>query len=82
MLYNFINEVCPRGFDFLYLRMDFKARLNVGYAFINFLSVENVLKFAKSKLGVKWGVFCKHNAYQVGPRRTADNHEWIVSSSI
>jgi hypothetical protein len=60
MLFNFINEICPRGFDFLYLRMDFKARLNVGYAFINFLSVENVLKFAKAKLGVKWGVFCEY----------------------
>ncbi|PLW15597.1 hypothetical protein PCANC_03913 [Puccinia coronata f. sp. avenae] len=65
MLYNFINEVCPRGFDFLYLRMDFKARLNVGYAFINFLSVENVLKFAKSKLGVKWGVFLSEKTVQM-----------------
>jgi len=65
MLFNFINDVCPRGFDFLYLRMDFKARLNVGYAFINFLSVENVLKFAKSKLGVKWGVFLSEKTVQM-----------------
>ncbi|KAH9819282.1 hypothetical protein DFH28DRAFT_887390 [Melampsora americana] len=65
MLFNFINEICPRGFDFLYLRMDFKARLNVGYAFINFLSVENVLKFAKSKLGVKWGVFLSEKTVQM-----------------
>ncbi|MBW0493050.1 hypothetical protein O181_032765 [Austropuccinia psidii MF-1] len=65
MLFNFINEVCPRGFDFLYLRMDFKARLNVGYAFINFLSVENVLKFAKAKLGVKWGVFLSEKTVQM-----------------
>lgn len=65
MLFNFINEVCPRGFDFLYLRMDFKARLNVGYAFINFLCVENVLKFAKAKLGVKWGVFLSEKTVQM-----------------
>ncbi|KAA1078154.1 hypothetical protein PGT21_029502 [Puccinia graminis f. sp. tritici] len=65
MLFNFINEICPRGFDFLYLRMDFKARLNVGYAFINFLSVENVLKFAKAKLGVKWGVFLSEKTVQM-----------------
>lgn len=65
MLFNFINDICPRGFDFLYLRMDFKARLNVGYAFINFLSVENVLKFAKSKLGVKWGVFLSEKTVQM-----------------
>ncbi|KAG0151475.1 hypothetical protein CROQUDRAFT_86897 [Cronartium quercuum f. sp. fusiforme G11] len=65
MLFSFINEICPRGFDFLYLRMDFKARLNVGYAFINFLSVENVLKFAKSKLGVKWGVFLSEKTVQM-----------------
>ncbi|KAH9465924.1 hypothetical protein Pst134EA_013780 [Puccinia striiformis f. sp. tritici] len=65
MLFNFINDICPRGFDFLYLRMDFKARLNVGYAFINFLSVENVLKFAKAKLGVKWGVFLSEKTVQM-----------------
>lgn len=65
MLFNFVNEICPRGFDFLYLRMDFKARLNVGYAFINFLSVENVLKFAKAKLGVKWGVFLSEKTVQM-----------------
>ncbi|KAI8460904.1 hypothetical protein BY996DRAFT_6429540 [Phakopsora pachyrhizi] len=65
MLFKFVHEVCPRGFDFLYLRMDFKARLNVGYAFINFLSVENVLRFAKSKLGVKWGVFLSEKTVQM-----------------
>jgi hypothetical protein len=40
-------------------RADFKffllfAGCNVGYAFVNFIYVEDLLKFAKAKLGVKW----------------------------
>jgi hypothetical protein len=30
------------------------AECNVGYAFVNFISVEDLLIFAKSRLGVKW----------------------------
>jgi hypothetical protein len=32
------------------------AECNVGYAFVNFISVEDLLIFAKSRLGVKWYV--------------------------
>lgn len=27
---------------------------NVGYAFVNFITVDDLLKFAKARLGVKW----------------------------
>ena len=27
---------------------------NVGYAFVNFITVEDLLYFAKTQLGVKW----------------------------
>jgi RNA recognition motif 2 len=27
---------------------------NVGYAFVNFITVEDLLKFANAKLGIKW----------------------------
>jgi hypothetical protein len=27
---------------------------NVGYAFVNFISVEDLLHFTKARLGVKW----------------------------
>ncbi|KAL0956522.1 hypothetical protein HGRIS_002663 [Hohenbuehelia grisea] len=50
----FIDAVCPRRIDFLYLRMDFSNSCNVGYAFVNFITVEDLLLFAKEKLGKKW----------------------------
>jgi hypothetical protein len=31
---------------------------NVGYAFVNFIRVDDLLRFAKSRLGVKWCVSC------------------------
>ena len=27
---------------------------NVGYAFVNFISVEDLLHFTKARLGIKW----------------------------
>ena len=73
----FIDRVCPRRIDFLYLRMDFKngawsyvcvgecvlmagvdVGCNVGYAFVNFITVQDLLLFAKTQLGVKWYVGC------------------------
>lgn len=30
------------------------AGCNVGYAFVNFIAVEDLMMFAKAKLGQKW----------------------------
>ncbi|KAI0356223.1 hypothetical protein OH77DRAFT_243296 [Trametes cingulata] len=64
-LFNFINRVCPRRFDFMYLRMDFKNGCNVGYAFVNFITVQDLLHFAKTQLGVKWNMYSSEKVLQM-----------------
>ncbi|EIN12041.1 RNA recognition motif 2, partial [Punctularia strigosozonata HHB-11173 SS5] len=56
-LLSYIEDVCPRRIDFLYLRMDFQNGCNVGYAFVNFITVQDLLQFAKARLGIKWNMY-------------------------
>ncbi|KAG5731969.1 Meiosis protein mei2 [Termitomyces sp. T112] len=64
-LVTFIGKVCPRRIDFLYLRMDFQNGCNVGYAFVNFITVQDLLTFAKKKLGQKWNMFSSEKVLQM-----------------
>ncbi|KAF5393298.1 hypothetical protein D9757_000661 [Collybiopsis confluens] len=64
-LLEYIAKVCPRRIDFLYLRMDFKNGCNVGYAFVNFISVSDLLSFAKQRLGQKWNMFSSEKVLQM-----------------
>ncbi|KAF9920565.1 hypothetical protein FBU30_009572, partial [Linnemannia zychae] len=57
MLLECINETHFGKFDFLYLRMDFKNKCNVGYAFINFINTEVIASFIQQHVGKKWGRF-------------------------
>ncbi|KAG0259251.1 hypothetical protein BG011_002759 [Mortierella polycephala] len=57
MLLDCINETHFSKFDFLYLRMDFKNKCNVGYAFINFINTDVVASFIKEHEGKKWSRF-------------------------
>ncbi|KAG1716633.1 hypothetical protein ID866_511 [Astraeus odoratus] len=64
-LIDFINNVCPRRIDFLYLRMDFQNGCNVGYAFVNFINVEDLLRFAKAKLNERWNMYSSEKVLQM-----------------
>ncbi|KAF9012409.1 RNA recognition motif 2-domain-containing protein [Cyathus striatus] len=64
-LITYIGNVCPRKIDFLYLRMDFQNGCNVGYAFVNFIQVEDLLVFAKQRLGQKWNMFSSEKVLQM-----------------
>ncbi|KNC99438.1 uncharacterized protein SPPG_05679 [Spizellomyces punctatus DAOM BR117] len=57
MLVYFLNKTHKGQYNFLYLRMDFKNRCNVGYAFINFTGPPAVLSFAERVVGKKWSKF-------------------------
>lgn len=41
-------------FDFLYLPVDFRNACNLGYAFMNFLSVEAMVQFYQTYHGERW----------------------------
>jgi hypothetical protein len=57
MLIDMINETHQGAYDFMYLRMDFKNKCNVGYAFINFIDPLSVISFALRVSGKKWAMF-------------------------
>ncbi|ELA41020.1 uncharacterized protein VICG_01979 [Vittaforma corneae ATCC 50505] len=57
MLVDFINQTHFGQYDFLYLRMDFKNKCNVGYAFINFTEPLSVQSFYYRINGKKWKNF-------------------------
>ncbi|CAG8519539.1 12744_t:CDS:10 [Ambispora gerdemannii] len=57
MLVDTLDETHKGQYDFLYLRMDFKNRCNVGYAFINFIDANAVLSFADARVGRRWSCF-------------------------
>lgn len=61
----YIGKVCPKKIDFLYLRMDFQNGCNVGYAFVNFIRVEDLLVFAQKKLGERWNMFSSEKVLQM-----------------
>ena len=57
MLFDFLNETHRHTFDFLYLRIDFKNKCNVGYAFINFVRPQFIISVCKRVQGQKWPKF-------------------------
>ncbi|KAI8579922.1 hypothetical protein K450DRAFT_239740 [Umbelopsis ramanniana AG] len=57
MLIECINTTHNGAYDFLYLRIDFKNKCNVGYAFINFIELRSLVTFAQQRVGRKWNRF-------------------------
>lgn len=53
----FVDSFAKNEFDFLYLRMDFKNKCNVGYAFINLIDCKKLHGFIKSLNGHEFKEF-------------------------
>jgi len=51
------NDHGPGVIDFFYLPIDFKNRCNRGYAFINFVDYQDILKFHRQYFGKHWRTF-------------------------
>ncbi|RKO92717.1 RNA recognition motif 2, partial [Blyttiomyces helicus] len=56
-LMEYINISHKGQYDFLYLRIDFINKCNVGYAFINFLNTDAIVSFAEKIVGKRWPKF-------------------------
>ncbi|KAK7013474.1 RNA recognition motif 2, partial [Favolaschia claudopus] len=55
-----IDNVCPRKIDFL-----LTSGRNAGYAFVNFITVQDLMHFAKAKLGEKWNMVLSEKVLQM-----------------
>ncbi|KAL5129929.1 Protein terminal ear1 [Glycine soja] len=51
------EEPIGLAFDFVYLPIDFKTRMNKGYAFVNFTQPQAARKFLKTASNLKWELF-------------------------
>ncbi|CAE6470654.1 unnamed protein product [Rhizoctonia solani] len=65
-LIDFIDVVTPRAIDFLYLRFDFQNECNVGYAFVNFINISDLVTFMKARLGRKWNMYASEKVLGAG----------------
>lgn len=59
-------DVTSRGrYDFMYLRIDFANKCNVGYAFINFATPEDIIPFAMARQNRYWGIYGSPKCAQI-----------------
>ncbi|KAK6534720.1 hypothetical protein TWF281_006022 [Arthrobotrys megalospora] len=52
-----LDEVSYRKYDFLYLRIDFANHCNVGYCFVNYLHIHDIIHFVERRAGTRWSQF-------------------------
>ena len=74
-----LNKKFKDQFDFFYLPVDFFNDCNVGYAFINFVSVKYIEGFYKAFNDQKWARFnsekiCKINYARIQGKVECEKH--------
>jgi hypothetical protein len=56
-LKSFLDETSESHYDFSYLRIDFSNKLNVGYAFVNFVRPEFIINLIQRRVGQEWNMY-------------------------
>lgn len=64
-LKEFIDVTSWGDYEFLYLRIDFENRCNVGYAFVSFADPRKIVQFFKFRSGKKWSEFKSEKVCQL-----------------
>ncbi|KAK6349684.1 hypothetical protein TWF696_005963 [Orbilia brochopaga] len=55
-----LDETSFRRYDFAYLRIDFSNGCNMGYCFVNFLEISDVVNFLEARVGSPWPHYHSH----------------------
>ncbi|KAJ8076574.1 hypothetical protein PM082_000997 [Marasmius tenuissimus] len=64
-LLHFIQSTIGNRIDFLYLRIDFRNECNFGYAFVNFIGVEDLVAFVREKGGKRWNLHSSNKVLEL-----------------
>ncbi|KAJ6264810.1 hypothetical protein Dda_0962 [Drechslerella dactyloides] len=51
---SWLDETSFRSYDFAYLRIDFSNGCNMGYCFVNFLTLNAMVHFLEQRVGASW----------------------------
>ena len=82
-LLDLLNEICPKEFDCVYLRVDFRNKCNCGYCFINFIDPKSVADFTLRVSGLsRSGILCKLIHIDIGKRWKNFNSEKVCEVSF
>ena len=69
MMLNEFNKNFRNKFDYFYLPIDFQNKCNMGYAFINFIDVNEVKLFFNEFNNTKWKRFNSSKICQIAYAR-------------
>ncbi|KAK1414392.1 hypothetical protein QVD17_30136 [Tagetes erecta] len=67
------------AYDFLYLPIDFRRRMNGGFAFVNFTNTEGAARFRDAFNGKRWNVFESSKVAQIS-RAKIQGKEGLINN--
>ncbi|KAL1196772.1 terminal ear1-like protein [Cardamine amara subsp. amara] len=72
------DELCPiSAYDFVYLPIDFRTKLNKGYAFVNFTNAKAVSTLKNACNHMPWSCFCSRKVLEITSARIQGKDELV-----